>query len=78
MAELWSFTKELGRIVRHSLWCAVKAYAQTLSLILGSFYLWASYRVPPGHLLSWTEFRVVLDHVFSQLMSAIYAGGCPQ
>jgi hypothetical protein len=76
--ELWKFTKELGRAVRRSSWWTVKAYAQTLSLIVGSFYLWASYHVPPGHLLSGPDFRAVVVRVFNQFMSAIYAGGCSQ
>jgi hypothetical protein len=60
------------------LW-TVRTYAQTFSLIIGAFYLWASVTLTPdGHFLNWSEFHAVAYHSFNQFMSAIYAGGCGQ
>jgi hypothetical protein len=76
--DLWNFTKDCGCIARRSLWNCAKSYVQLLSIILGAFYFWASYRVPPGHLLNWHEFWPILVNTFNLLMSRILAGGCGQ
>jgi hypothetical protein len=78
MRKLWRFAKDLGRIARRSLWNCAKSYAQVLSIMAGCFYLYASYRTPPGHLLNWSEFRAVFFDVFNHLMIATHAGGCGQ
>lgn len=70
--ELWSFTRHCGLVaLRTTLW-SVRTGVETLVLIVGFFYLWASYHVPPGHLLNWPEFRAVIKQALD------HAGGCLQ
>jgi hypothetical protein len=76
--RLWDFAKQAVRFCRRWFWYAAKSWAETLSVMAGGFYLYASYRTPPGHLLNWSEFRAVFFDVFNRLMIAIHAGGCGQ